>query len=122
MREPGGTNVAAGRGWEAKANQGDVTAPRDTPAGSLPINPGRVPPAPPVLCGPHPCVGIRTTWYREDTQLGQLTGHTAERGHPKTNQSFLLLRPLPPHLFGSPMTSARRSRRQREVCPKLRTA
>lgn len=48
MREPGRTNVAAGRGWEAKANQGDVITLRDTPAGNFLINPRRA--APPWCC------------------------------------------------------------------------
>lgn len=87
MREPGRTNGAAGRGWEAKANQGDVITLRDTPAGIFLINPGRA------LCGLHPGVGIPTTWHREGTQCGQLMGQTAKEG-------------APPELSAPPSTSS----------------
>lgn len=55
-----------------------------------------------MLCGLHPCVGIPTSWYREGTQRGQLTGHMAKKGHPKANQSFPFLHPPPPPFVWQP--------------------
>lgn len=66
MREPGRTNGAAGRGWEAKANQGDVITLRDTPAGIFLINPGRAAP-------PWRCVG--------STRVLASPPHGTERAH-----------------------------------------